>query len=81
MRMIDPIAAKPIAAVQVYLTENDARYLKRCLDSLLEDSEAVNHFHVGIDSDLSFSIVTPTKLASAKYTELEKTVLEGICED
>jgi hypothetical protein len=77
MRMIDPIADKEVKVIQVYLTRDDALFLKQRMDMLLENPEAEEHFHLCNDAshDLSFSIVTPTKLARRGYTELEQQVL------
>lgn len=81
MRIIDPIAEKPILEAQVYLTVKEATRIKQQLEVLLSDPEAADHFHVGWDGnhDLSFSLVTPSKLASPNgYTALERQVLSGM---
>lgn len=82
MRIIDPIANKPIDVAQIYLTAGEALLIKQRLDVLLRDPEALEHFHICNDAvrDLSFSIVTPAKLAAGGYTALEQLVLAGICD-
>lgn len=82
MRIIDPIAKKQIVVAQVYLTIREAILIKQRLEALLHDPEAADHFHVcsNADRDLSFSIVTPRKLAAKAYTALEQEILADICE-
>ena len=82
MRAIDFLGQKEIECVQVYLTAEEAAFIVKKLNKLLGDPEACDHFHVDLGSrDLSFSIVTPTKLATGRYTPLEAQVLDGILDD
>lgn len=81
MRAIDYLAQKEVECAQVYLTVEEARYIVEKLNGLLADPEACDHFHVDDDTrDLSFSIVTPLKLAGRRYTPLETQVLAGMCD-
>jgi hypothetical protein len=77
MRIIDPIAERPIDVAQIYLTPKEAIRNKQKLEFLLHDPEASEHFHIASEGgrDLSFSIVTALKLASGGYTQLEQQVL------
>jgi hypothetical protein len=78
MRMLDPEAKQSIRTLQLYLTTTEAAEFREALDALLRDAEAAEHRHVmGDGREVSFSIVTPAKLANAKrYTELERRVLQ-----
>lgn len=81
MRAINCLEQKEIECVQVYLTAEEAAFVIRKLSELLRDPEACDHFHVDLASrDLSFSVVTPSKLAAGGYSPLESQVLAGMCD-
>jgi hypothetical protein len=78
MRMLDPHAKKEVHDLQLYLTTAEATQLRSELDTLLQDPESNEHFHLpSVDGgrDLSCSIVTKTKLASKGYTPFERKIL------
>jgi hypothetical protein len=82
MRIIDPDSETAITVAQVYLTPREARLVTQRLEVLLRDPEAAEHFHIAGEGgrDLSFSIVTPSKLASGAYTPLEQEILADMRE-
>ena len=64
----------------MYLTPEEAEWIKRELDGLLKDPEANEHFHVhslpSADREISCSIITKTKLHNlSRYNKLEQKVL------
>ena len=80
MRMLDQDRKAAIKSVAMYLTVEEAEWLKRELEGLLQDPEANDHFHVcSLDNsgrELSCSIITPHKLKDlGRYTNVEQNVL------
>ena len=74
MRMLDTDREQSVRVLQLYLTEREARELHKGLTELLKDPEKNEHVHVfakDMSSELSFSIVTETKLQLGGYTSLE----------
>ena len=64
MRILDADAQKPVRAVQLYLSPQEARSFAQMLGRLLRDPEATEHEHLVSDdmgAELSFSIVTDTR--------------------
>jgi hypothetical protein len=79
MRMLDAEKKRSVRILQLYLTPDEAREMRDRLDELLADPEATTHFHIPVDSagwELSCSIVTPRKLQTTRYTQLERKLLE-----
>lgn len=78
MRMLDPHAQRPLSTLQLYLSVAEAQQLRAHLDVLLATPEANTHEHLTSDdgtTELSLSIVTPTKLREGGYTKLERHLL------
>ncbi len=77
MRMLDAERQQSVKVLQLYLSVREATELRKRLDELLVDPEANEHFHVfaeDMSRELSCSIVTPRKLATGTYTELERNI-------
>lgn len=80
MRIIDLDRKQSIKNVSIYLTPEEAQWMKKELDALLMDPEAIKHFHVhSLDNsgrEISCSIITKEKLKHLdRYNKLEQTVL------
>ena len=74
MRLLDVTTDRPVQQAQLYLSIEEARELRDCLNALLVDPELSDHEHL-IDKDgwdLSFSILTERKLAGSRYTARER---------
>ena len=79
MRMLDPDNRQSVHQLQLYLSPEEASEFRDALNSLLRDPEAKEHHHLcdrRSAREISFSIVTPQKLAGGGYTKLERLVLE-----
>ncbi len=78
MRILDVETGLALRDLQMYFTTSEATELRDSLNELLKDPEAMEHRHVIADGrEISFSLVTPTKLANIKrYSELERRVLQ-----
>ncbi len=78
MRILDVETGRALRDLQMYFTTLEATELRDSLNELLKDPEAMEHRHVIADGrEISFSLVTPTKLANIKrYSELERRVLQ-----
>ena len=79
MRMLDAERGEAVRELQLYLTPSEASVFVAQLQDLLADPEKNNHHHLFSGDggrELSFSIVTPTKLATGKYTKLERQVFD-----
>ena len=78
MRILDADAKRSLHSLQLYFTQSEAVELREALDDLLKVPDAVEHRHVlGDGRELSFSIITPSKLKSLEtYTEVERRVLQ-----
>jgi len=78
MRILDVETGRALRDLQMYFTTSEATELRDSLNELLKDPEAMQHRHVIADGrEISFSLVTPTKLANIKrYSELERRVLQ-----
>ena len=76
--MLDADRDQSVKHLQLYLTCSEAEYFRKELDRLLADPEASDHSHVGGDDmsrEISFSILTPQKLAAGlNYTQLERKI-------
>jgi hypothetical protein len=80
MRMLDHDRKCALRNVAMYLTPEEAEWLKSELESLLKDPKANEHFHVhSLDNskrEISFSLITPDKMKSlTRYTKIEQDVL------
>jgi len=78
MRIPDAETGRSLRQVQMYLKPAQAIEFREALNELLQDPEALEHRHVIAEGrEISFSIVTPAKLANVKrYTEVELRVLQ-----
>ena len=79
MRMLDVDKEQSVFRLQLYLTADEAAELHKQLERLLAAPEANEHFHVfdrDMSRELSCSILTPGKLESGGYTELEQKVFK-----
>ena len=78
MHILDAQREQPVSELQLYLSVRDATKLRDILDRLLKDPEANEHFHLSSEgsrtSELSCSILTPRKLESGHYTDLERKI-------
>ncbi len=77
MRILDTEREQSVMVLQLYLTVTEATNLRKQLDGLLTDPEANEHFHTFADDmsrELSCSILTPHKLETGHYTELERKI-------
>jgi hypothetical protein len=76
VRILDTDNQGPVRRIQLYLTPREALELRRALDRLLQDPEAVEHEHVTAEDDsrdISLSLVTPAKLEEPeRYTDAER---------
>jgi hypothetical protein len=75
MWVLDPQRKASVPGAQLYLTPAEARELRDALDELLGDPEALEHAHLGDSAEFSISIVTKAKLASGRYSSVERQVL------
>jgi len=65
MRMLNVDRSESLWQLQLYLTPKEALELRAALDQLLKDPEANEHETLIHDGrELSFSLVTPRKLAN-----------------
>jgi hypothetical protein len=78
MWMLDADRKQGVDTLQLYLTPAEAARLRDDLGSLLTDPEKNAHLHLFDEGkrDLSFSIVTPRKLESDRYTDDERRLLD-----
>ena len=77
MRFVNVDTDASVYQGQLYLTEKEARQFLVDLESLLSDPEAKDHRHLFSEDDyceISFSIVTPTKIREG-YTEREQLLI------
>ena len=77
MRMLDVQRKQGVYNLQVYLSPKEAAEFHKYLGELLKAPEANEHRHVfaeDMSREVSFSIVTPSKLQSDGYTELERSI-------
>ncbi len=82
MKIIDYTQEDEIKNVGLYLTKDEAMEFRNELNRLLEDPEAVSHFHVhdrqGSSSEMSCSIITKQKLKEIhKFNQVEQRILSG----
>ena len=82
MKIIDDKRKDELKNVGLYLTVEEATWLRNELNNLLEDPEAMSHFHVhdmeGKRGQVSCSIITKTKLKNIHmYNEVEQRILLG----
>lgn len=79
MRMLDADRKHGVRILQLYLSPHEAEELRDGLTDLLRDPERNAHHHVSTDDmsrDISFSLVTPRKLADiSRYTAVERKLL------
>jgi hypothetical protein len=79
--MFDVEKQTAVPVLQLYLTPDEAMRFRDELNKLLDDPEAKEQAHIdGGDArgDLSFSIITPKKLANMEaYSALEQRLLKG----
>ena len=79
MRMLDVERKQGVYNLQFYLSPKEAAEFHKYLGELLEDHEANEHRHVfaqDMSREVSFSIVTPSKLEDSGYTELEHSIFD-----
>lgn len=77
MRILDTERKQSVMVLQLYLTVREATEFRKQLDGPLADPETNEHFHTFADDmsrELSCSILTPRKLESGHYTELERKI-------
>jgi len=77
MWILDPQRKVPIPEAQLYVTLQEARWLRDAMIKLIADPEALEHEHLGDGAELSIAIVTKRKLATGAYTPLERELLRG----
>jgi hypothetical protein len=82
MKIIDYKQEDELKNVGLFLTIEEAIEFRNELNRLLEDPEALSHFHVhdrqGNSADMSCSIITKTKLKEIhKFNQVEQRILSG----
>jgi hypothetical protein len=82
MKIIDNKREDELKTVGLYLTVEEATWLRNELNDLLEDPEAMSHLHIrdleGKSSELSCSIITEKKLKEIhNYNPVEQRILSG----
>ena len=77
MLILDPQRKVAVPEAQIYVTLQEARWLRDALIRLIADPEAMKHERFGNGAELSLSIVTNGKLARGAYTPLARELLEG----
>jgi hypothetical protein len=80
VRMLDVEADRSVYQLQLYLTPGEARELRTALDELLVNPETNEHRHLFAEDsgrEISFSLVTPTKLRDLSgYTVAEQRLFK-----
>jgi hypothetical protein len=80
VRMLDSEGDRSVYQLQLYLTPSEARELRALLDELLLNPEANEHRHLFSEDsgrEISFSLITPTKLRDLSgYTAAEQRLLK-----
>jgi len=80
MRMLDADRKDSVRVMQLYLSPREAAEFRNALGKLLSDPEQNEHEHIFADDmsrEISFSILTPTKLGNLSgFTDLERKVLQ-----
>jgi hypothetical protein len=75
MHFLDTVREQEVREIQIYLSVREATQLRALLDRLLTNPDAMEHYHLPSDDrsrELSCSILTPNKLETGHYTDLEK---------
>jgi len=82
MRIIDLEKKCQVRFMSIYLTPEEADWMRDEIGRLLADPEASEHFHISDEDmgrDISCSIITKRKLKDMKgYNSLEKAVLKDV---
>jgi hypothetical protein len=79
MRMLDVDREQGVRVLQLYLSSAEAEELHRHLGELIRNPEAIEHRHLfaeDMSRELSLSILTGSKRASAGYTRVERRIFD-----